>query len=387
MVAPPPLAAFDRAEHAARWARARDGMLADGLDALWVCSEANYLYITGHQTGMFAIKSRPLSCLLPREGEPLLVVARSHLPQAAATSWVPDQRGYDGFEAEALAALADAARARGLARGRIGAELGHEQRLGVSLLGFERLRAALPDASFVDAAPLLWRLRARKSAAEVAQLRLAGRATAAGYHQALAAARVGVSERDLRRAFAVGALDAGADRVGFFFMHAGTGAYQPSDGTPTERRLVPGDLLWMDAGAVSCGYWADYVRMASLGEPTPVRRRRYAAVYAASRAVLGAVRPGVPVTELARLCAQHLAANGEALGTASRIGHGIGLDLTEPPSLNETDPTVLEAGMVIAVEPTIAAPDGRYVVEENLVVTDDGYELLSEPAPSELPVI
>jgi Xaa-Pro dipeptidase len=383
----PPLAWFDDAEHAARVERARAGMAADGLDALWLTSEPNYTYLSGHQTGMFAIKSRPLSFLLPREGEPALVIARSHLPRAAATSWVPDRRGYDGFEAEAVALLAEVVRARGLAGARIGAELGHEQRPGISPLGLEALRARLPEARLVDAAPLLWRLRVRKSAAERACLRRAGAATGQAYDRLLAGAGAGVSEAELHRAFAAGAVEAGADRAGFFFVHSGTGAYQPSDGTATERRLAAGDLLWVDAGAVWRGYWADYVRMAAVGQSTADQRRRYATVYAASRAVLSAVRPGVPVAALARLCAEQLASAGEALGTASRIGHGIGLDLTEPPSLNELEPTVLEVGMALAIEPTIAASDGRFVVEENLVVTEDGYELLSEPAPPELPVV
>src|SRR5207247_7654178 len=105
----------DRAE------RARAEMAAAGLDALWLTAEANYSYLSGHQTGMFLIRSRPLSLLLPRRGEPALVIARSHLPQAAATSWVPDQRGYDGFEPEAIALLAEVVRGRGLADARIGA--------------------------------------------------------------------------------------------------------------------------------------------------------------------------------------------------------------------------------------------------------------------------
>src|SRR5207249_7003212 len=138
---------------------------------------------------------------------------------------------------------------------------------------------------------------------------------------------------------------------------------------------------------VSRGYWADYVRMAAVGQPTADQRRRYQAVFRASRAVLAAVRPGVPVAALARLCAEQLASAGEALGSASRIGHGIGLNLTEPPSLNESDPTVLEPGMALAIEPTIVAADGRFVVEENLIVTEAGLELLSEPASPELPVV
>jgi Xaa-Pro aminopeptidase len=383
----PRLAWFDDAEYAERVRRGRTGMAAVGLDALWVASEANYVYLSGHHTGMFAIKSRPLGLVLPREGEAALVVARSHLPQARVASWVADQRGYEGFEPEALALLAETIRSRGLARGRIGAELGLEQRLGVSPLGFERLRVLLPGVAWVDAAPLLWRLRMRKSTVEAEYLRRAGRDTARAYREVFRTAKVGVSERELRRAFTAGAAEAGADRVGFFFIHAGDGGHQPSDGTPTARRLKGRDLLWIDAGAVYRGYWSDYVRMASVGEPTPERRRRYGAVYRASRAVLEAVRPGVPVSELARICAARLAQEGEALGSASRIGHGIGLDLTEPPSLNESDPTVLEPGMVLAVEPTVVAHDGRYVVEENLVVTESGYELLSKPAPRELPVL
>src|SRR5438105_7283398 len=172
-------------------------MAEAGLDALWLTAEANYTYLSGHQTGMFAIKSRPLSLLLPREGEPALVIARSHLPRAAATSWVVEQRGYDGFEPEAIALLADLVRARGLAGARIGAELGHEQRLGVSARGLDALRAALPGAAWLDAAPLLWRLRARKSAAEVAYLRQAGAATGHAYRAALARAGAGVAETEL----------------------------------------------------------------------------------------------------------------------------------------------------------------------------------------------
>lgn len=362
-------------------------MATGGLDALLVTAEASYSYLSGHQTGMFAIRSRPLLFVLPKEGAPALAIARSHLPQAAVTSWVADQRGYDGFEPEATALASAILRERGLDRGRIGAELGHEQRMGLSPRGFDGLRAQLPGASWHDAAPLLWQLRILKSAAEVEPLQAAGAATAAGYRRTLAAAAVGLSEIDLRRAFAVGAIEAGADRIGFFFVHSGSGGYQPSDGTPTDRRLARGDLLWMDAGAVVRGYWADYVRMAAIGSATGEQRRRYAACYAASRAVLAAVRPGVRVAELARLCASELASAGEQLGSASRIGHGIGLDLTEPPSLNELDDAVLAPGMAIAIEPTIAARDGRFVVEENLVVTEYGYELLSEQAPSELPVV
>src|SRR5207248_10963396 len=119
--------------------------------------------------------------------------------------WVADRRGYDGSESEAVDLLAALLRERGLTEARVGAELGHEQRLGVSPLGFDRLRALVPGVAWRDAAPLLWSLRARKSRGEVALLRRAGAATAQAYRRALAAVRVGVSEIELYRAFAIGA--------------------------------------------------------------------------------------------------------------------------------------------------------------------------------------
>ena len=78
---------------------------------------------------------------------------------------------------------------------------------------------------------------------------------------------------------------------------------------------------------------------------------------------------------------------GPYAGRLGRIGHGTGLDLSEPPSINLEDPTVLEAGMVLYLEPNFVTAEGNFLVEDTVLVTPDGCELLSARAPTELPLI
>ena len=93
------------------------------------------------------------------------------------------------------------------------------------------------------------------------------------------------------------------------------------------------------------------------------------------------------MAELTRLAMKQFEDAGLALNAHSRVGHGIGLDITEPPSINLTDPAIAQPGMALTMEPTSATEFGFFQLEENFVVTPDGYELLTEPAPEELPVV
>ena len=101
---------FDRAEFEARWERARAGMHARGLDALLVTTEANYRYLSGHATLAFMNRSRPLFCLLPRDGAPLVLAGASESSVARNTSWVADVRAFTALVEPGVAELAQAVR-------------------------------------------------------------------------------------------------------------------------------------------------------------------------------------------------------------------------------------------------------------------------------------
>ena len=194
---PPPLREFEPAEYAARWQRARTGLAARGLDALFITSEANYRYLSGHVTPFWVSKTRPLFFLLPLHSQPVVFVTASQVPAVRATSPVADVRAWEGFVAPGLDLVVQTLRELGLARGRIGAELGEEQRLGLPYADFLALQQRLPGAAFVDAAPLLWELRRLKSPAEIAYLRRAAQIASAAYRTLFAQVRVGMSEREV----------------------------------------------------------------------------------------------------------------------------------------------------------------------------------------------
>ena len=129
------------------------------------------------------------------------------------------------------------------------------------------------------------------------------------------------------------------------------------------------------------------------GEATEAFRTAYARVYEATEAGLAAVRPGRTGADVWRAMAAVLDPGGRAETPVGRMGHGVGLDITEPPSLAAGDDTVLEVGMALTIEPSLVwpAPGGRgrrlMVHEENIVVTADGCELLTRRAAAELPVV
>lgn len=377
---------FEPVEYEARVERVRREMRTRGIDGLLLTSERNFSWLTGIQTPSFVSKTRPLTLVLPLEGEPTIVLAMSHTRHAATCSWVKDIRGFDGFEPEAIEAIADALRDCGLGAAAIGCELGTEQRLGLSWLAFERLRRKLPGARFVDGADVLWTGRRYKSPTEIGYLKMAGRITDAAFDAALGEVRAGLTELDVYRRFSVTCAELGAEPPSYFAMHSGRGNDTRPNRWPTDRVLETGDVIWIDAGTTYRGYWSDFTRMISIGDPDPARKAAYRFVHDTAAELLAAVRPGVTCASLMEIGRAAFERAGRAIGNATRMGHGLGLDLTEPPSIVDGDDTVLEPGMTIALEPGFRGDIGYFVVEENVVVTESGFDYLSVPAPHELPV-
>jgi Xaa-Pro aminopeptidase len=141
-------------------------------------------------------------------------------------------------------------------------------------------------------------------------------------------------------------------------------------------------MVWMDAGTSVDGYWSDYSRAAVVGGPSVAQREAQTLVQEATQAGVRLIRPGVPIAEVAAASEDRLAGftspiTSSISGLAGRVGHGIGLDSTEPPHVTQSNPERLMEGMVISVEPGVATEDGLFHIEANVAVTADGYEVLS----------
>ena len=206
---------FSNAELVARSDRARTLMDKANLDALLVTGDfsagMNYYYLSGHLPRDYQLNfSRPHVMVLPREGDAFLLVYAVNEENAREMSWVEDVNAYaPPFTG---GALAEAMRERGLGSARIGAELGVDQRILMPIAEFDALRAALPDARFVDGADVLWDLRMIKGTEEVELIRVADSINDLALRRTFETVRGGDSEADVARAFGSALVDAGAVR-------------------------------------------------------------------------------------------------------------------------------------------------------------------------------
>ena len=365
----------DAAEIAERHNRLRSQMEAEGLDAILVGERYNYWYLTGHRTREIEKVMRPTLFLLPLTGDPIAVVYRQQGGHVQAK--VPTVRlyGYEDlpFNSELLVT---AIRDGDLEGSRIGLELGPNQRLGLAYTHLQDVLAALPNLTIADAGPCLERVRMHKSAMELAILREAAEMSLRAWTRVTTEFRQGSTERDFAIAMGSALIEEGSE-----FDVAGHVTIATSRQAPLAP-LSTGDTIWCDFGSTLDGYQADVGRRAVIGTPTEAHLAVQDVVATLFRRSLGAVRPGALARDVAAACDAAMRDAGlTGLTGRKRIGHGLGLNSGEGPSLGLEDYTVLEPGMVVCVEPRFLLPTGEKVhIEDVVVVTADGYERISTGA-------
>jgi Xaa-Pro aminopeptidase len=308
----------------------------------------------------------------------------------ALSTVLPPQGAPDGLERWSAADL-PAAVARAIEQLDVGGErlglVGEAALLRRDALGIERaLGRPLPLPA---ADELLWRLRMRKDAEEIALLRRAADVGTRWVEAMLAAAEPGRTEADVVAA-GLGVLAAGGGRPYDVAIRSGpfAGDYWGYE-VPmwdTRRPLAAGDLLHVDAWGPVAGYYTDLARTVVVGrEPTEAQSELIEGAIACVEAMVAQIRPGRLVGELHAAGSAWLAEHGLQVPAGSPFGHGLGLAV-EPPWILDGEPTRLEPGMALAVEVFLAAgPAHGANFEQNVLVTEHGCELLSANLPTRRP--
>ena len=271
-------------------------------------------------------------------------------------------------------------------------------RAGIRKLGYEAahmtcaqhdtLRAALPLGSTL--APVTgWveKQRMVKSAAEIELIRRSVETNSAAFEQAVKHVRAGMRESDLAAELDYRMRRAGAEKTAFDTIVAGGERSALPHAQPTSARLAAGDLVVVDMGAMQQGYASDMTRMLFLGSPGAKVKRMYGAVLDAQMAALDAVRPGITAMHIDRAARRVLKMEGLDRAFTHSTGHGLGLEIHEPPRLGKKEKLRLEAGMAITIEPGVYLEGfGGIRIEDTVVVTKTGCEILT-PTAKELRVI
>ncbi len=271
------------------------------------------------------------------------------------------------------------------------------KRLGLKRIGyepahmtcefFESLKSRLPmKASLEAVAGWVEELRQIKSADEIARIRRSVDTNSRAFEQAVGRMRPGMKEQDLAAELEYRMRRLGAEKPSFETIVAGGVRSALPHAQPTTAPLR-GGLVVVDMGAIQEGYCSDMTRMLFLGKPSARVKRAYGAVLEAQLAAIDAVRTGAKTARVDAAARNVLKGHGLDQAFIHSTGHGLGLEIHEPPRIGKRDKTTLQAGMAITIEPGVYIEGfGGIRIEDTVVVTEHGCEILT-PTAKELRVI
>jgi len=333
------------------------------LGALYVSNPVSIAYVTGFS----ANPHERLMGLVVRPQAATLIVpalerqkAAEHATGAEVVAWADGEDPYK-LVAGAMPGVSE-----------IGVEKGH-----LTLHTAELITTRVGASELVDVGAEIRRMRLTKSEEEIQKLARAGAITDAATEQVLDRLREGQTESAV--AFEISSVigELGGALSFPSLVQSGPNSALPHL-EPSNRKLAPGDFVLLDFGASYDGYKADTTRMAVVGPPSEQQKEMHQVVLDAHDAAIAAVRPGVTTGDVDAAARDVIERAGYGERFFHRVGHGLGLEGHEDPSLDPGSRTVLESGMVFTVEPGVYIPGfGGVRIEDDLAVTADGCRLLT----------
>jgi len=381
-----PARGFPESEYRSRLARAQAMMARVGLDAILLTTHPDIYYFTGFLTRFWESPTRPWYLVLPQTGAPVAVIPSIGEPLMAST-WLSDIRTWPAPMPDDDGISLLAATLRELQPERVGIPAGHETLLRMPVADFGRLQTELGNTAIVGDHSIVSALRQLKSDTEITKIAHACQIAERAFSRVPEIAFPGTPLADIFRRFQILCLEEGADWVPYLAGGSGPTGYADVISPATSEPLAQGDVLMLDTGLVWDGYFCDFDRNFAIGTPTPEITACHAQLIEATAAAYEMARPGQTASDLFRAM-EDIVGGGTDGADSGRLGHGLGIQLTEQPSLMASDHTILQTGMVLTLEPVVATRDGCIMVhEENIVITETGARYLTSPIGAEIKTI
>ena len=370
---------FTSAEFGARRTRVRQAVAEAGLDWMILFHPVSIHWLTGSDAKSY----QAFQCLIvPAEDRPTVMLTReSERAEFEEDALIDQLETWGGPEPEDPLALFERIVGRlNLRRGRVGIEVPAYYLHPHHYLG---VKSILGAALVAEPSHLVHDLKMVKSPAELAYVRRS--AEIADAAMAVFAASLAEGETELAIAGSVYAAllkhGSGLPASTLNLVSGERSCF--SHGAPTERRLRPGDFGNVEYGAAFKRYTATIGRQFSIGRPTPRMNELHAIALEAADALIAEIRAGVPATRPHEAAKRVIAREGLDRHRVHTSGYGLAPGF--PPSWGEPvnmfggSRHVLEAGMVLSVEPPIFIAEEKLGVRliDNVLVTADGAELLS----------
>lgn len=345
-------------------------IMAQGLDGLALVPGPNLIYLSGIHAHL---SERPIVLLLLADTEPAIIIPtleaekakKAGIPEGNIFHW-NDVEGYTGAFQLACSQL-------DLSGKTIGVESLH-----MRVLELELLQRYAPGLSTVHVEPVMSALRRVKDETELATMQRAALVAETAMQNLLPRVHLGLTEKQIAAMLVQELTEAGADSVAFGpIVSSGPNGASPH-AVPTDRPLQTGDLLVIDWGAIVDDYPSDITRTYAIGSLEPELAQIYEVVKQANAAARAVAKPGATGQDLDNAARTVVKEAGYGEQFFHRTGHGLGLEVHEPPYIMEGNMEPLAEGEVFTIEPGIYLSGRAGVrIEDDIVITSDGHRTLT----------
>ncbi len=383
-----PKRGFSEKEFENRLIKAQKIMYSYKLDGLLVTTPQNIRYFSGYDSQFWESPTRPWFVVIPATSKPIAIVPEIGESEFNKT-WLDEIRTWPSPrpEDEGVSLLKDTLENLKKTHGNVGAEFGKEMTIRMPVKDLEKLRKTI-NLNIIDGSDALWDIRMVKTNAEIEHIKYICSIASDAYNQLPSKIAIGDTERDVVRKLKIDMLQKGADSVPFMPGFSGEGGVSQIVCGPTDKVLNNGDILCIDTGSTYDGYFCDFDRNYAFGEISSEVERIHETLWLATEAGIKAAVPGATTDEVWVAMNTIIQEAGTIGNNVGRLGHGLGLQLTEPPSHRPGDNTRIVENMVLTIEPSMEYAPGKMIVhEENIAITKDGSRLLTKRAPRQMPII
>jgi Xaa-Pro aminopeptidase len=379
---------FSTQEFEQRLIKAQDVMQQYKLDGVLLTTPQNIRYFTGYDSQFWESPTRPWFVIVPASGKPIGIVPEIGESEFKKT-WLDDIKTWPSPrpEDEGISIVKSTLEHLTKIHGQIGAEFGKEMAIRMPVKDLFKLKENL-HTNIVDGSDAIWEMRMIKTNTEIERIKKICSIASDAYYDLPSKLNIGDTEREAVNKLKIDIINRGADNVPFMPGISGEGGVSQIVCGPSDRIIEKGDILFIDTGSTFDGYFCDFDRNFAFGSATSEVEKVNEILWNATEAGINAAKPGVSTFDIFNTM-NKIISDGNAVGNnVGRLGHGLGLQLTEPPSHRPGDNTIIKENMVLTIEPGMEYAKGKMIVhEENVVIRKDGAELITKRAPKEIPII
>ena len=371
-----------------RTLRAQEIMHKYELDGILLTTPQNIRYFTGYDSQFWESPTRPWFVIVPLSGKPIAIVPEIGESEFKKT-WLDEIKTWPSPrpEDEGVSLLKSNLENVKKTFGQIGLELGSEMALRMPISDFLKLKEVV-GTNLVDGSNAIWDMRMIKTNEELKKIKFVCSIASDAYNVLPSTLSIGNTEREAVNKLKIDILNRGADSIPFMPGISGQGGVPQIVCGPTDRILDNGDILFIDTGSTFDGYFCDFDRNYAFGRVASDVEKVYQILWQATEIGIKTAIPGASTNDIFNAMNKVIQDGGTIGNNVGRLGHGLGLQLTEPPSHRLGEKTVIKENMVLTIEPAMEYAPGKMIVhEENIIIQQDGAELITKRAPKEIPVI